>query len=466
MGKATIGVYGLGTMGSALVLNMVESGFDVAVSNRDNDVVRAFPAKAEGLAGFVAAFTDLADFVAALAVPRTVLFMIPSGKPLDDMIEVIAPLLNEGDTIIDAGNSDFHLTRARSAALEARGLHFVGLGVSGGEAGARHGPSMMFGGTAQSWDAFAEVARTIAAKFEGSPCVDHLGPDGAGHFVKTVHNGIEYADMELIAEVVGLMRDGMGRDLTEIAQTFARWDEGPLKSYLVEISAKVLAATDPATGRPVIDVIDDQAGQKGTGRWTVIEAIRMGQSASTIEAAVAARAWSSEKAVRAAGGDAFGPRVERVDLTLADLEAAFTAARIVAYAQGFRILQAAGAEYGWPLDYARIAEIWRAGCIIRSALLDDIAGAFRGEVPEGQLHLAPAIAEMLTRCLPSLRKTVTAAMAAGHAMPALAGALSFLDAMRQPRGMASVIQGQRDFFGHHGFARIDADGVHHGPWWG
>ncbi|MEO3416599.1 NADP-dependent phosphogluconate dehydrogenase [Roseovarius sp. CAU 1744] len=465
MPKAQIGVYGLGTMGSALALNMAEKGFQVAVTNREAGWISEFIAEAGSLEKNLHPHELLEDFVSGLTTPRVILFMIPSGRPMDIMIDAIAPLLEPGDTIIDGGNADFHRTRARSAALAEQDIHFVGMGVSGGEEGARHGPSMMVGGTGHSWAQLRDVLRAIAARFEGDPCVDHLGPDGAGHFVKTVHNGIEYADMQVIAEIYGLLRYGGSWTPAEIGQLFARWDEGRLKSYLVEITARTLEFADPETGHPMVDVIKDTAGQKGTGRWSVVEAVRLGQSANMIEAAVGARSWSSEKDTRVAAQKALGGGRLALELDEGTLADAFMAVRILGYAQGFRILAAASEEYGWNLDYGRIAEIWRAGCIIRSALLDDISEAFAADLPEGQLILAPRFAEVLAETVPALRKLVAAAVTGGHAVPAMAAALSWYDTMRQGYGTANIIQAQRDFFGYHGFERLGQDGAHHGPWW-
>ncbi|SLN63999.1 6-phosphogluconate dehydrogenase, decarboxylating [Roseovarius litorisediminis] len=465
MSKSQIGVYGLGTMGSALALNMADHGFDVAVTNRETDWIAGFMAEAGDLAGKLHPYDKLKDFVAGLATPRIILFMIPSGKPMDMMIESIAPLLEAGDTIIDGGNADFHATRRRAQTLQAQDLHFVGMGVSGGEKGARFGPSMMVGGTAHSWQQLRPILRRIAARFEGDPCVDHLGPDGAGHFVKTVHNGIEYADMQVIAEVYGLLRNGAAWTPAQIGEMFERWDRGPLKSYLVEITGKALQYDDPVTGHPMVDVIKDAAGQKGTGRWTVVEAVRMGQSANMIEAAVGARSWSSEKDTRQQAQAILGGARSAIDADADTLAEAFLASRVLCYAQGFRILAAASVEYDWTLDFARIAEIWRAGCIIRSALLDDISEAFRGDLPAGQLILAPKFAEMLARTVPALRQVVASAVHGGHAVPAMSAALAWYDTMRQGFGTANIIQAQRDFFGHHGFERLGEEGKHHGPWW-
>ncbi|NNE53920.1 MAG: NADP-dependent phosphogluconate dehydrogenase [Sulfitobacter sp.] len=462
---ADIGLYGLGTMGSALALNFAEKGFSVAVSNRETAWIDTFLEEAGSLAAKITGFAQLADFVRAIARPRSILFMIPSGAPMDAMIEAILPVLEEGDTIIDGGNADFNATRARSEALAATGIHFVGMGVSGGEEGARNGPSMMVGGSTHSWQQLRPMVEAIAARYQGDPCVAHLGPDGAGHFVKTVHNGIEYADMQMIAEIYGLLRDAGGKSAAEIGALFESWQEGPLSSYLIEVSAAALQSTDSRSGRPMVDVILDKAGQKGTGRWTLIEALKMGQSASTVEAAVGARGWSSEKQVRTRAEDLLSAAATAVDLpSEGDLQGALLAGRILGHAQGFRILSAASEEFDWSLDLARISEIWRAGCIIRSALLDDLAEAFRDNPPEGHLILAPAVRAQLAETVGPLRRVVAAGVAAGVPLPALSAGLAWYDTMRTARGTANLIQAQRDFFGAHGFARIDADGRHHGDW--
>lgn len=466
-GSADIGVYGLGTMGSALALNLADKGFHVAVSNREAGWITEFLTEAGPLSNQMTGTADLAEFVGSIARPRSILFMIPSGAPMDAMISAITPFLEDGDTLIDGGNADFNDTRRRAKAFEGTGLHFVGMGVSGGEEGARHGPSMMVGGTDHSWQALRPMVEAIAARFQGEPCVAHLGPDGAGHFVKTVHNGIEYADMQMIAEVYGLLRDAVGMDAGTIGALFENWRTGPLDSYLMDVSAAALQAVDAQTGLPMVDVILDQAGQKGTGRWTLIEALKMGQSASTIEAAVGARGWSSEKALRVIAEPLLpaGADLGAVDMPGADdLERALLAGRILGHAQGFRILSAASDEFDWSLDLARISEIWRAGCIIRSSLLDDLAEAFRGDLPMGQLVLAPKIIALLSDSIPSLRRVVAAGAMFGVALPALSAALAWYDSIRRGRGAANMIQAQRDFFGAHGFARVDAEGKHHGDW--
>jgi len=462
---ASLGLYGLGTMGSALALNILDNGFALHVANRTPEVTERFRAEAGPLGAGLRVHDSLEAMAREMPAPRAIILMVPAGAPVDDAIERLCDALEVGDTIIDAGNTDFHDTRRRTAMVEARGLTFIGMGVSGGEEGARHGPSIMVGGTPAAYGKIKPVITAIAAKFEGEACADHLGPDGAGHFVKTVHNGIEYADMQMLAEAYGLMRYGGGMTPAEIGARFEAWDQGALKSYLVEISGKVLQAVDRETGHPAVDVILDSAGQKGTGRWTVIEALKMGQSASAIEAAVGARGWSSEKEARVAGEEILGTQRGAVEIAAETYEQALLAARIIAYAQGFRILGAASEEYDWALDFARIGEIWRAGCIIRSALLDDISKAFRGEMPQGALIFAPTFAARLRECLPALRAVVAAAVQAGHPVPAFSAALAWIDTMAQGRGTTDLIQAQRDFFGRHGFVRLGGDAGSHGPWW-
>ncbi|MEM9476376.1 MAG: NADP-dependent phosphogluconate dehydrogenase [Pseudomonadota bacterium] len=463
---ARIGLTGLGTMGAALALNMAEKGFAVAVHNRSAERTQAFIRDAGPLADQLTPTEDLAGLAAALDRPRAIIAMVPAGDPVDAVIAGLLPHLDPGDLIIDAGNANFHDTRRREAALREKGFNFIGMGVSGGEDGARHGPSIMVGGPEASYAPIRDVIEAIAARYQDDPCAAHLGPDGAGHFVKTVHNGIEYADMQLIAEVWGMLRDGQGRTPASAAALFNEWNGGPLHSYLIEITAEVLAATDPETKVPMVDIILDRAGQKGTGRWTLIEALTLGQSATTIEAAVAARSWSAGIEARAAGAGLLAAPENPCRAVLdSDLEEALLAARMVAYGQGMALLQAASDEYAWALDLARTAEIWRAGCIIRSALLDDIAAAIREGLPHGQLIFTARFADRLGAYIPALRRVVTTGLTAGLPMPAMAAALGYYDTMRAARGTTDLIQAQRDFFGAHGFERRDMDGTgHHGPW--
>ncbi|MFC3570589.1 NADP-dependent phosphogluconate dehydrogenase [Paracoccus simplex] len=462
MTQATIGLIGLGTMGAALALNIAEKGFPVAVWNRTTAVTRRFHAEAGALADRVIPTESLVELVAAIAPPRAIILMVPAGPAVDDQIAALAPLLGPEDLVIDAGNANFHDTdRRASAGLPMR---FLGMGVSGGEEGARHGPAIMGGGARADWDRIAPVMQAIAARAEdGTPCATWMGEAGAGHFVKTVHNGIEYADMQMIAEVYGLMRDGLGLPAAAIGETFAGWNQGALKSYLVEISAAVAAAADPLTGAPMLDVILDAAGQKGTGRWTAIEAQHLAAPIPVIEAAVMARNVSARIAERQAGEARFGATPQPLDLTPDQLEQALIAGKILCYAQGFAMIEAAGRAFGWQLDLPGIARVWRAGCIIRSAMLNDMATAL-AEDPSRNLVLAPFFAEKLEIAMPALRAVVARGITAGHALPALASGLGWFDMMRTGRGTANMIQAQRDFFGAHGFDRLDGRDSHHGPW--
>ena len=466
MTQANMGLIGTGTMGSALALNIAENGYDIAIWNLDLSAVDSLIASAGDLAPRLARCDNIINLVHNLAAPRAIILLVPAGKAVDSCIDELLPLLSPGDTIIDGGNSDFRDTIERTKRLEEVGLAYLGIGVSGGAEGARRGPSMMAGGTRANYAAVEPVLAAIAAKYHGDPCVAHLGPDGAGHFVKTVHNGIEYADMQMIAEVYGLLRDGEGLSAGEGASFFDRWNHGVLESYLIGVTAEVLATKDPQTGAEIVDLIIDKAGQKGTGRWTVIEAIRMGQSASIIEAAVGARVLSSEKTTREIAAALLVPAGIDTIVTFSeqDLESALIVGRVLAYAQGFRILNAASEEFNWDLDFARIAEIWRAGCIIRSAMLDDIADAFRTDLPNGRLVLSEHFIEVLTQNVAGLRRVVAAAALRGLPVPALAAALSWFDTLRQARGTTDLIQAQRDFFGAHSFERVDVEGNHHGPW--
>ena len=466
MTQANMGLIGTGTMGSALALNIAENGYDIAIWNLDLSAVDSLIASAGDLAPRLARCDNIINLVHNLAAPRAIILLVPAGKAVDSCIDELLPLLSPGDTIIDGGNSDFRDTIERTKRLEEVGLAYLGIGVSGGAEGARRGPSMMAGGTRANYAAVEPVLAAIAAKYHGDPCVAHLGRDGAGHFVKTVHNGIEYADMQMIAEVYGLLRDGEGLSAGEGASFFDRWNHGVLESYLIGVTAEVLATKDPQTGLEIVDLIIDKAGQKGTGRWTVIEAIRMGQSASIIEAAVGARVLSSEKTTREIAAPLLAPAGIDTVVTFSeqDLESALIVGRALAYAQGFRILNAASEEFNWDLDFARIAEIWRAGCIIRSAMLDDIADAFRTDLPNGRLVLSEHFIEVLTQNMAGLRRVVAAAALRGLPVPALAAALSWFDTLRQARGTTDLIQAQRDFFGAHSFERVDVEGNHHGPW--
>ncbi|MEM7752311.1 MAG: NADP-dependent phosphogluconate dehydrogenase [Pseudomonadota bacterium] len=462
MSDADIGLVGLGTMGAMLALNMAEKGHRVAVYNRTFSVTQEFVAGAEVLADNLVACETYAEFAAAIRMPRAAILMVPAGKPVDAVSADLAEHFEDGDMIVDAGNANFHDTNRRSAETGANKT--MGIGVSGGAEGARHGPSIMAGGSQDAWERMKPILTDIAATYEGQPCASYMGPEGAGHFVKAVHNGIEYADMQIIAEAYGLMRDGLGMEADAIAEVFMRWNAGPLASYLIEISGEVSAAVDPATGEAMLNVIQDKAGQKGTGRWTAIEAQHLAAPVSVIEAAVAARNISAMKDVRRAGEALFGPAPQSLTLDLDLIEGALIAGKVICYSQGFEMLRRASDQFGWSMPLPEIAKVWRAGCIIRSDMLNDMAAAL-AEDSDRLLMFAPYFADILKARGPALRQVVAASLGGGHPVPALASALTYFDAMRTGRGTANMIQGQRDFFGEHGFERVDRpDDDHHGPW--
>ena len=454
-------------MGSNLALNIADNGHRIAVFNRTTSRTRVFHEQAGALQDMVVPCETIEELAAAIRPPRPVIIMVQAGAAVDEQIALLRAVLSGNDIIIDAGNANFHDTMRRFKDLETSGLTFIGMGVSGGEEGARHGPSIMVGGTEASWHRVESVLTAISAKYENEPCVAWLGTDGAGHFVKTIHNGIEYADMQMIAEIYGVLRDGLGMAPKEIATVFAGWNKGRLNSYLIEITAAVLAADDPETGKPMVEMILDRAGQKGTGKWSVIEAQQLGVPATAIEAAVAARVISSLKDERVAAQKSYDIGTMPISgdraALISDLEGALFAGKIAAYAQGFAVMSAASREFNWNLPLPTIAKIWRAGCIIRSQFLDTIAMAFAGD-PIPNLLMAPAFIDMMREANPALRRIVARAAEAGLPTPALSSALGYFDSYRLARGTSNLIQAQRDFFGAHGFERIDAEGAHHGPW--
>ncbi|HUR43619.1 MAG TPA: NADP-dependent phosphogluconate dehydrogenase [Aestuariivirga sp.] len=469
MVQAEIGMVGLGVMGANLALNIAEKGFTVAGNDRAPEAGINLQRNAGELASRIVPCNTLAALVAPIRPPRPIILLVPAGEAVDHLIAALRQLLSPGDIIIDSGNANFHDTKRRFAELGGTGLNFIGMGISGGADGARHGPSMMVGGSEAAYDRVKTVLNAIAAKYKGEPCCARLGNDGAGHFVKTIHNGIEYADMQMIAEIYGMLRDGLGLGAKQIGEIFARWNTGRLNSYLIEITASVLATDDIKTGRPLVDVILDRAGQKGTGRWAAIEAQNLGIPATAIEAAVAVRSLSAMKDERQRAAAAYG--ISGVRLSPADstafidqLEFALYGGKIAAYAQGFAVMEQASAEFNWNLPLATIARIWRAGCIIRSQFLDEIALAFTGSGGKGNLLLAPPFVAMMKDVHSSLRLVVAEAARAASPLPALSSALNYFDGYRQAWGSANLIQAERDFFGAHGFERVDEQGVHHGPW--
>ncbi len=466
--KAKIGLIGLGTMGSNLALNIAEKGHLIAVYNRTPTRTAASMINAGTLRDRIVPCSSIEELVAAISPPRLIIITVVAGSPVDQQIAALRSILAANDIIIDAGNANFRDTIRRSKELDGSGLALIGMGISGGEEGARHGPSIMVGGTPESWVRIESMMIAISAKYKGEPCAAWLGPNGAGHFVKTIHNGIEYADMQMIAEIYGVLRDGFDMTPKEIAPVFAAWNNGCLKSYLIEITATVLAADDYKTGAPVLDIILDRAGQKGTGKWSIIEAQKLGIPATTIEAAVAARVLSSMKDERLAAEKSYGSSSSKLSGSkyelLADLELALFAGKIAAYAQGFAVMAGASKEFDWNLPMPTIAKIWRAGCIIRSQLLDTIAEAFSKANKPTNLLMTQAFVDMMGKAHPSLRRIVARAAKAGLPVPTLSSALAYFDSYRQGHGTSNLIQAQRDFFGAHGFERIDEPGTHNGPW--
>lgn len=465
MSKSEIGLIGLGTMGAMLSLNIADKGFNISVFNRTTSVTKDFYNGAGDLAAQITPTETLEELVASIAKPRSIILMVPAGDPVDQQIAALRPLLDDDDLIIDAGNANFNETNRRAAEADVAGVPFLGIGVSGGAEGARHGPSIMGGGTKSSWDRVAHILEAISAKYEGLPCATWMGEGGAGHFVKTVHNGIEYADMQMIAEVYGVMRDGMGMSAADCGAVFERWNKGQLSSYLIEISGKVALANDPKTGSAMLDVILDRAGQKGTGRWTAIEAQHLAAAIPVIEAAVVARNLSAQLDERKKGEAIFGAAPMNLDgaLTIDDLEQALIAGKILCYAQGFELLTAADKAFGWSLPLPETAQVWREGCIIRSSMLNDMASALSDD-PNRNLMFAPFFADLLKSSQSGLRKVCAVTIAHGLPVPASTAAVAYFDMMRTGRSTANMIQAQRDFFGEHSFERFDAPGAHHGPW--
>jgi 6-phosphogluconate dehydrogenase len=466
---ANIGVVGLAIMGSNLARNLASrNGNTVAVYNRSpektRDLVAAHP---EGR--FVASET-IEDFAASLTRPRTAIIMVKAGAGTDAVIDQLVSVFEPGDIIVDGGNALFTDTIRREKAVRETGINFVGAGISGGEEGALLGPSIMPGGSAEAWETLGPILRSIAAVAEGEPCVTHVGTDGAGHFVKMIHNGIEYADMQLIAEGYDLIRRGTGKTPAEIADIFAEWNTGELESYLIEITAEVLRQTDARTGKPLVDVIVDQAGAKGTGAWTVQTALDLGIPVSGIAEAVFARSLSSKPAQREAASDLPGPsspwRVTDADAFIEDVRQALYASKIIAYSQGFDEIVAGAEEYGWDIRKGEIAKIWRGGCIIRAQFLNRITEAYEADLGLVALVTAPYFREAVAKAQDAWRRVVVAAAQAGIPSPAFSSSLAYYDGLRADRLPAALVQGQRDFFGAHTYKRVDAPGTFHTLWSG
>jgi len=458
---SNIGLIGLAVMGENLVLNMANHGFRVSVFNRTPERVDKFlagGAKGKSISGF----HNLEEFVGSLESPKKVMMMVKAGKPVDDLIEQLIPLLEPGDVIIDGGNSHYPDTNRRTAYIESKGLYFIGTGVSGGEEGALKGPSIMPGGSKAAWPLLKPIFQAIAAKVDGGvPCCEWVGENGAGHFVKMVHNGIEYGDMQLICEVYQIMKDRLGMSPDEMSKAFAVWNQGELDSYLIEITADILRFTDE-DGLPLVDRILDAAGQKGTGTWTGKAALELGVPLTLIAESVFSRSLSAMKEERVKAATAYIQEDYEImrkrdfeNEALHDLMSALYASKIISYAQGYMLMQAAAKEYGWSLNYGGIALMWRGGCIIRSAFLGKIKDAYDRNPALPNLLLDPFFIEQIEKAQGSWRKVISDAALTGIPVPALSAALSFFDGYRSARLPANLLQAQRDYFGAHTYERTD-----------
>jgi 6-phosphogluconate dehydrogenase len=463
---AEVGVVGLAVMGANLARNLARHGHVVAVHNRTATRTAELVAGHGSEGTFVPADT-VPDLVASLKRPRRIITMVKAGEATDDTIDLIAPHLEPGDILVDGGNAHFEDTRRREASLRALGLHFVGAGISGGEEGALNGPSIMPGGSRESYAALGPLLEDIAAKVDGEACCTYLGPDGSGHFVKMVHNGIEYADMQFIAEAYDLLR-AAGLEPKAVAEVFRDWNTGDLDSFLIEITAEVLDQVDASTGRPLVDVIRDEAEQKGTGRWTVQTALELGVPVNTIAESVFARSTSGHRARREAARAALsGPRPtgEAPEGFVEAVRQALWSAKVVAYAQGLDQIRAASEAYGWDVDVSEVARIWRGGCIIRASILERIRKEYAAQrLPS--LLAAPRVAGDLAACQDAWRSVVAYATTSGVPVPGFSSALAYYDTVRAERLPASLVQGLRDFFGAHTYARVDREGTFHTEWSG
>ena len=463
--QCDIGLIGLGVMGENLALNMESKGFSVAVFNRTTEVTEKF-ATGRAQRKNIQPTRTMEEFVAALKQPRIAMMMVKAGPPVDAVINQIAPLLEKGDVLIDGGNSLFTDTERREKELEPRGIHFVGMGVSGGEEGALKGPSLMPGGSRESWDIIAPIFRKIAAQVDGEPCCRYMGPDGAGHYVKMVHNGIEYGDIQLICESYAILKDILEMDAAQLAEIFTEWNRGELESYLIEITSQIFRKIDSDTGKPLVDMILDKAGQKGTGIWTLQAAIKQSVVISTIDAAVESRVISARKEDRVAASKILpqpkvrkfrGNRPRFVEM----VRDALYASKIISYAQGMELLRAASKVYDWNLDLSDIATIWRGGCIIRARFLNRIVEAYQRDPALHNLLLDRYFTRAIRKAQRSWRVVVSTAIKHGVPVPAFSASLAYFDSYRSARLPANLLQAQRDFFGAHTYERIDKPGVFH-----
>jgi 6-phosphogluconate dehydrogenase len=468
MKQADIGMIGLGVMGQNLARNMASKGYSVAGYDTAPDKVAALLTYKDEGAGMIGTST-LQEFAQSLKLPRRIMMMVPAGPAVDQLIQSLTPALESNDILIDGGNSNFEDTTRRTRELEAKGFAFVGTGVSGGEEGALHGPSIMPGGSPAAWPHLKPILQAIAAKVsDGTPCCDWVGNEGAGHYVKMVHNGIEYGDMQLISEAYFLLDVALGLPAAELKDVFAAWNEGELNSYLIEITRDIFGVVDPETGRPLVEVIKDTAGQKGTGKWTSQSALDLGVPAPTVAEAVFARCLSAVKTEREAASRVLtGPDQTYRGDKQAFVEAvrqALYASKICSYAQGFQLMREASKEYGWDLQFGRISQLWRAGCIIRAQFLDRIKEAFDERIDLPNLLLAPYFKSAIDQAQPAWRQVVSTAFELGVPVPAFASALAYYDGYRRSRLPANLLQAQRDYFGAHTYQRVDKPGVFHTEW--
>ena len=465
---ADIGVTGMAVMGSNLARNFARNGFKVAIHNRSVGKTETVMDNYASDGEFYPS-ESTADFVASLQKPRVAIIMVKAGKPTDAVIDELASLMEEGDIIVDAGNALFGDTRRREAALREKGLHFVGSGVSGGEEGALNGPSIMPGGTKESYDRLGPMFEKISAHVDGVPCCTHVGADGAGHFVKMVHNGIEYADMQVISEAYYMMSKALGMGASEIGDVFAEWNKGDLESFLIEITAEVLHHTDQTSGKPFVDVILDRAAQKGTGAWTVQTALYLGVPVTGIAEATFARSTSGSTPQREAARGVLKAEAQTLEIAdkaqfIDDLQKALYAAKLVSYSQGFDEIAAGAKEYGWDIDLGAMARIWRGGCIIRARFLNRITEAYERNANLPLLLADEYFTTEIAKCIPAWRRIVAFAAASGYPVPVFSSTLSYYDAVRSERLPAALVQAQRDYFGAHTYKRVDAEGTFHVEW--
>ncbi|MWB95437.1 NADP-dependent phosphogluconate dehydrogenase [Flavobacterium sp. GA093] len=460
--KYKLGMIGLGTMGRNLLLNMADKGFSVTGYDKNQTMIDKL--EEDGKNHNLEGFSDIEKFIDSLDTPRTLILLVPAGPIVDSVIAELKPLLSKGDIIIDSGNSHFSDTNRRAAELEKEGLHFFGMGISGGEEGARFGPSMMPGGDKNAYNVMKDIFEAIAAKVNGDPCVTYIGPGASGHFVKMVHNGIEYAIMQLLAESYGIMKNGLGYSNAEIHTVFKKWNEGKLQSFLLEITTDIFPVKDTETPNDLLDMIKDEARSKGTGKWTSEVSMELQLPVPTINEAVTNRDLSKYKALRVSLEEAFGKKDTKIDISVDDLEDAFYFAMISAYAQGLHLLVQASKEYGYELQLHEIAKIWRGGCIIRATFLADIYQAYSNNNALEHLFGDSNIQQIIKGTLSGTRKTVAACVGAGVGIPAFASTLTYFDNITSARMPSNLIQAQRDFFGAHTFERIDKEGVFHADW--